>query len=49
LASPSTDEYWHIGATIMRLGSFSPRSWIGENKVLIGGFPDWEGKLFPMM
>src|ERR1700755_282889 len=39
LASPSTDEYWHIGATMMRLGSFRPRSWIGENKALIRRFP----------
>jgi len=25
LASPSTAEYWHIGATMMRLGSFRSR------------------------
>ena len=49
LASPSTDEYWHIGATMMRLGSFRPRSWIGENKVLIGGFPDGRENGCPMM
>src|SRR5689334_6183440 len=36
LASPSTDEYWHIGATMMRLASFRPRNWIGENRVLMG-------------
>ena len=32
LASPSTEEYWHIGATMMRLASFRSRSWIGENR-----------------
>ena len=26
LASPSTAEYWHIGATMTRLGSARPRS-----------------------
>src|SRR5438128_2486484 len=38
LASPSTDEYWHIGATMMRLGKFRPRSLIGENNALMGDF-----------
>src|SRR3979411_1380420 len=38
LASPSTDEYWHIGATMMRLGRLKPRSLIGENKALMGDF-----------
>ncbi len=33
-------EYWHIGATMMRLGSVRPRSLIGENRALIRGFPD---------
>ena len=36
LASPSSAEYWHIGATMMRLGSVRPRSWIGENRALMG-------------
>jgi hypothetical protein len=39
LASPFTAEYWHIGATMMRLGSFSPRSWIGENRALMSDIP----------
>src|SRR5450432_2023130 len=38
LASPFSAEYWHIGATMMRLGSVRPRSWIGENRTLMGGF-----------
>ena len=42
LASPFSAEYWHIGATMMRFGSFRPRSWIGENKALMRGFPKWE-------
>src|SRR3954451_726554 len=37
LASPSSDEYWHIGATMMRLASARPRSFIGENRVLMLG------------
>src|SRR5436190_7131214 len=37
LASPSTEEYWHIGATMMRLDNVRPRSLIGENRALIGG------------
>src|ERR1035437_1159317 len=36
LASPLTAEYWHIGATMMRLGSARPRSWNGENRALMG-------------
>src|SRR5258707_14574957 len=36
LAAPSSAEYWHIGATMMRLGSARPRSWIGENRALMG-------------
>src|SRR3954465_7341975 len=36
LASPWTEEYWHIGATMMRLDSVRPRSLIGENRALIG-------------
>src|SRR6266550_112950 len=38
LASPFTEEYWHIGATMMRLGSSRPRSFIGENRALMGDF-----------
>src|ERR1700682_879933 len=38
LASPSIAEYWHIGATMMRLGSARPRSFIGENRALMGDF-----------
>src|SRR6267154_244197 len=37
LASPFTAEYWHIGATMMRFGSARPRSFIGENRALMGG------------
>src|SRR6202051_4734806 len=37
LASPFSAEYWHIGATMMRLASFSSRSFIGVNRALIGG------------
>src|SRR6185295_1077039 len=37
LASPSTEEYWHIGATMMRLDRFRSRSFIGENRSLIWG------------
>ena len=40
LASPFSAEYWHIGATMMRLGSVRPRSVIGENRALISGYPD---------
>src|SRR4030081_1143343 len=36
LASPLTAEYWHIGATMMRLGSVRPRRAIGENRALMG-------------
>src|ERR1700694_3269088 len=38
LASPSIAEYWHIGATMMRLGSARPRSFIGGNRALMGDF-----------
>ena len=38
LASPFSAEYWHIGATMMRLGSVRPRSVIGENRALMGDF-----------
>src|SRR5258708_39563973 len=37
LAAPFSAEYWHIGATMMRLGSARPRSFIGENRALMGG------------
>ena len=36
LATPSTAEYWHIGATMMRFGRARPRSLIGENRTLMG-------------
>ena len=39
VASPFSAEYWHIGATMMRLGSDRPRSWNGENRVLMRGNP----------
>src|SRR3954466_7261710 len=29
LMQPSLAEYWHIGATTMRLGSVTPPSWMG--------------------
>src|SRR6185437_16364047 len=35
LASPLTAEYWHIGATMMRLASLRPRNCIGENRALM--------------
>src|SRR5262245_1973135 len=35
VAEPSTAEYWHIGATMMRLANFRSRSWIGEKSVLM--------------
>src|SRR5215475_4742497 len=38
LASPSSDEYWHIGETMMRLASFRSRNWIGEKSVLMQDF-----------
>ncbi|MGB6937449.1 MAG: hypothetical protein WBE14_12310 [Xanthobacteraceae bacterium] len=34
LATPSSDEYWHIGATTMRFGKVRSASFIGENKAL---------------
>src|SRR6185295_1948239 len=50
LASPSTDEYWHIGATMMRLVSVRPRSLIGVNRALMGkGDPVREGKRAAML
>src|ERR1700733_7774146 len=39
VASPFSAEYWHIGATMMRLASFRPRSSIGENRLLMWGNP----------
>ncbi len=39
LAEPSSAEYWHIGDTMMRLESLRPRSSIGENRVLMRGYP----------
>ena len=38
LASPFSDEYWHIGETMMRLGNFRSRKWIGEKRLLMGDF-----------
>ncbi len=32
VALPSTAEYWHIGDTMMRLGSVRPRSVIGSKR-----------------
>src|SRR6267378_2761620 len=43
LASPLSAEYWHIGATMMRLARLRPRSVIGENKALTRGISG-EGK-----
>src|SRR5579872_807769 len=34
-ALPFSAEYWHIGATMMRLGSVSSRRRIGENRALM--------------
>src|SRR5258708_35896725 len=45
LASPSRAEYWHIGATMMRLGSARPRSFIGENRALMWGCPGMRGRM----
>ena len=47
LASPSTAEYWHIGATMMRLGSFRPRSSIGENRALMRAVSEIGGEMVP--
>src|SRR6188768_2530816 len=47
LASPLTAEYWHIGATMMRLGSVRPRRVIGENRLLMDGISGWEGEKAP--
>src|SRR5436305_13420260 len=44
LASPSCEEYWHIGATMMRLASVKPRKAIGENRALMEGVSDWMDK-----
>src|SRR5260370_27038006 len=49
LASPSTEEYWHIGATMMRLGSVRPRSLIGIKRALMGRGPDREGSDAPCL
>src|SRR4051812_26022622 len=38
-ASPLSEEYWHIGATMIRLGRVRLRSVMGENKALMKGFP----------
>jgi hypothetical protein len=35
LASPLSAEYWHIGATMMRLASARSRSVIGEKRALM--------------
>src|SRR5437879_2997389 len=43
LASPLMAEYWHIGATMMRLASFGSRSLIGENRALMGDIRCEEG------
>ena len=40
LASPFSAEYWHIGATMMRLASLRSRSLIGENRALMGNILD---------
>ena len=36
VASPFSAEYWHIGATMIRLDSVRPRNFRGENRVLMG-------------
>ena len=39
--TPSLAEYWHIGATAMRLATVKGPSWSGLNKwVVINVFPD---------
>src|SRR4030081_2099381 len=48
LASPFTAEYWHIGATMMRLGSARPRSLMGENRALMANFPDRRNDCLPL-
>src|SRR5207244_13659874 len=35
VAAPFSAEYWHIGETMMRLGSFRSRNWIGEKRLLM--------------
>src|ERR1700751_1406793 len=36
VAEPSTDEYWHIGDTMMRFARLRPRKEIGVKSVLMG-------------
>src|SRR5580658_1566734 len=38
-ALPSSAEYWHIGATMMRFGSARSRRRIGENSALMKRYP----------
>src|SRR5712691_2069498 len=45
LAQPSSELYWHMGETTMRLSSSRSASRIGENKALVMGFREevgWE-------
>src|SRR6476660_4499473 len=37
LAEPSSDMYWHIGETTMRLGNVRPRNVKGLNRALVMG------------
>jgi hypothetical protein len=43
VASPFSAEYWHIGATMIRLGSDRSRNWNGENRTLMHDFRFEEG------
>src|ERR1043165_9438754 len=41
--TPSVAEYWHIGATLMRLASSRPLILYGENSALVMRVSDWKG------
>src|SRR5579859_4443946 len=45
-ALPFSAEYWHIGATMMRLGSASSRRRIGENRELMRDFRKKRGEYY---
>src|ERR1700761_8555854 len=44
-ALPPSAEYWHIGATIIRLGNARSRRRIGENRALIKPASDTEKQI----
>src|SRR5262249_29150998 len=46
-ASPSSAEYWHMGATTMRLGRSMGPTWSGEKRCGTGEVPYWLDGLAP--